>query len=324
MPIVKMTEMYDLKTSKDKIGVLGIHTPSSTIVSKRWQGLFMNYKFMRVLGCNVRVACASLLPADPLQVSVSEGAIAPQDIMNPILYRAVSNDSWNYFVGRLYNASAESRSIKYVDALPSGGTAQGAENAYYAMLGESGWKKAMPQAGFSMRRLVPIVHSVVDTYGNLDTTYGMLVEDMNNHPVSATGNTISYSSTEGQVLRGAAQPYPRIPCTRPDTGLDSANPTFAVNDIAKTYVACIVLPPGKLTEFYFRLAVEWYIEFSGLISLVDKLNYNQIAGVGSLVYARNFTFPDANAKDLVSENEKVTEESTVDSIDADLDLIMES
>lgn len=325
MPTVKMTEMYDLKTTVGKIGVLGVHTPTSSIVAKRWNGLFMNYKFFRVVGCNIRLACASLLPADPLQVSTSAGSVAPQDIMNPILYRAVSNDSWNYFVGRLYTISNESQSIKFINAIPGNGTEAAAENTYYAMLGEDGWKKAMPQSGFSMRRLRPFVHSVVDTYGNLDPGYGMQTADLNTHPYSDTGSSIGYAAGDAQVLRGKAVPYPRIPCTRPTTGSDSANPQFTVNDIAKTYVACIVLPPGKLTEFYFRLVVDWYIEFTGLTSLVDKFNYSQTAAVGSLFYARGYSFPSASsAKDLVTDSETVTEESTVDTIDADVELIMEN
>lgn len=326
MPVVKMTEMYDMKTSTGKVGVIGVHTPNSQIISKRWQGLFINYKYFRVLSCNIRVACASLLPADPLQVGVEAGSVAPQDMMNPILYRAVSNDSWNFMVGRLYGSSDETNSVKYVLANPaSSATAGGAENAYYAMLGESGWKKALPQSGFSMNGLKPLVHSVVNTYGNLDTIYGMTAEDLNTHPYANSGTSVAYNSTEGQVLRGKAFPYPRIACTRPDTGNNNVAPNWQINDIAKTYVACIVLPPGKLTEFYFRLIVDWYIEFSGITSLTDKLNYNQLAGQGSLYYATNYTFPSASKiSDLVTENEAVTEESTVDGIDTDLDLIMES
>lgn len=324
MPVVKMTEMYDMKTTTGKIGVVGVHTPSAAIVAKRWNGLFMNYKYFRVLGCNVRVACASLLPADPLQVKTDEGYIAPQDIMNPILYRAVSNDSWNYFVGRLYSYTTESQSIKFIDANPAT-TPEGAENAYYAMLGESGWKKAMPQSGFSMKNLKPLVHSVVDTYGNIDTNYGMEVDSLNSHPYASSATGVAYNSSDGQVLRGKPVPYPRIACTRPYTGSDAANPSFAVNEIAKTYVACIILPPGKLTEFYFRLAVEWYIEFTGLTSLVEKLTYPQVAGVGSLVYARNYSFePASKVEDVVGDAAKVSEESTVDALDADLDLIMEA
>lgn len=325
MPVVKMTEMYDMKTTTGKIGVIGVHTPNSNIISKRWNGLFINYKYFRVLSCNIRVACASLLPADPLQVGVEAGSVAPQDMMNPILYRAVSNESWNYMIGRLYDGSDSTNSIKYVLANPaSSATAGGAENAYYAMLGESGWKKALPQSGFSMRGLKPLVHTVVDTYGNIDTTYGMTSNDLDNHPYANNAYSVAYNSGEGQVLRGRAVPYPKIACTRPDTGSQTA-PTWQINDVAKTYVACIVLPPGKLTEFYFRLVIDWYIEFTGITSLIDKLNYNQLAASGSLVYATNYTFPSASKiSDLVTENETVTEESTVDSIDTDLDLIMES
>lgn len=324
MPIVKMTEMYDLKTTKDKIGVLGIHTPDANIVSKRWLGLYMNYKYMRVLGCSFRVACASLLPADPLQVSTEAGSVAPQDVMNPILYRAVSNDSWNYIVGRLYASSNESTSVNFVEA-NSSGSAAGAENVYYALLGDTGWKKALPQSGFSMSRLRPLVYNVVNTFGTMDTAYDTGTANLNDNPYSSNANGVAFSSGTATTFRGHAVPYPRIPATRPSTGSDTANPSFAPSPIAKTYVACIVLPPGKLTEFYFRLVVDWYVEFTGITSLVDKMSYAQSAGVGSLVYARNYTFPSAtSAKELVSDQETVTEESSVDSIDADVNLIMEN
>lgn len=322
MPTVKMTEVYDLKTTRDKIGILGIHTPDAITISKRWMGLFMNYKKFRVRSCNIRLACASLLPADPLQVGVEgPNAVAPQDLMNPILYRAMSNDVWNWFMGRLYSAFSGNRSIKFLDAFP-GGTAGGAENVYYAMLGESGWRKAMPQAGLQMKNLVPLVHQVVDTFGNMDIGFGNQGSELDNHPYVNASGTLGTDNTVPQVLKGRAMPYPSIACTDPNTGSDAANPSFVPQSINKTFVACLVLPPGKLTEFYFRLVVDWYIDFFELTSIVDKLNYQQVAGVGSLVYARNYSFESAKSASEVDES--ATNTNTVDTIGTDINLIMES
>ncbi|ADB24814.1 ORF9 [Chimpanzee stool associated circular ssDNA virus] len=87
---VKVSETYDLSTQTDKMGFVGIHTPEGKLVYNMWSGLFKNFRKFRYASCDVTMACASMLPADPLQIGVEAGDIAPQDMFNPILYKAVS------------------------------------------------------------------------------------------------------------------------------------------------------------------------------------------------------------------------------------------
>ena len=90
---VRISETYDLSTKLNKMGIVGIHTPRGALIDQMWPGLVLQHKKFRFVKCDVAMACASMLPADPLQIGVEAGAIAPQDMFNPILYKAVSNDS---------------------------------------------------------------------------------------------------------------------------------------------------------------------------------------------------------------------------------------
>ena len=107
---VKVSETYDLSTQTDKMGFVGIHTPEGKLVYNMWSGLFKNFRKFRYASCDVTMACASMLPADPLQIGVEAGDIAPQDMFNPILYKAVSNDSMSTLLNRLYVGKAASTS----------------------------------------------------------------------------------------------------------------------------------------------------------------------------------------------------------------------
>lgn len=329
---VRVSEMYDLCTTTDKIGLIGIHTPTTANLSRKWNGFLMNHKFMRVLSCDVKIACASYLPADPLQVSTEAGSIAPQDMMNPILYRAVSNDSFNFIIGRLYAADGtDTNSLKF-NSDPFSGSSASNYNAYYAMLSDDGWRKAMPQQGLSMRKLRPLVHEMVSTFGNMevsDSTDEWSEQDIVIRS-SANGATVNSGSIIGSsvnsFLRGKAKPFPRMPCTLASTGSDAANPSYAPLTIPKTYVACIVMPPAKLCPMYYRLIVTWYIEFSEPCSLLEKQNFNQMAGSGSLSYAIGYTFPEtAKSLDAAVEgtDDVVSNGSTLDTINVDPTLVMD-
>ena len=101
MVFVTVSETYDLSTKVGKMALLGIHTPQSKIIRQCYPGFLMQYKYVRFASCNVTMACASMLPADPLQIGTETGQISPSDMFNPILYRAVSNDSMSTLEGRL-------------------------------------------------------------------------------------------------------------------------------------------------------------------------------------------------------------------------------
>nr|WCR62170.1 MAG: capsid protein [Smacoviridae sp.] len=182
MVTVKVSETYDLSTKVGKMGIVGIHTPIGTLVERMWSGLVRQYDKFRFVSCDVAMACASMLPADPLQVGVEAGAIAPQDMFNPILYKAVSNDSMNTFLQFIQgcgfrtgnsdgmNINKDSivgvNSAVFKSSSDSDATEVDQMQMYYGLLSDpKGWRKSMPQQGLSMRGLKPLVYNVVNAYG---------------------------------------------------------------------------------------------------------------------------------------------------------------
>ncbi|QTZ20014.1 capsid protein [Porprismacovirus canid8] len=181
MVSVKVSETYDLSTKVNKMGIVGIHTPVGTLVERMWSGLVRQYGKFRFKSCDVAMACASMLPADPLQVGVEAGSIAPQDMFNPILYKAVSNDTMDTFLqyiqGKGFTTTVSSTGTNvnrgsiigvndetFTDV--DGTTAVDQFSMYYGLLSDPrGWRKAMPQEGLVMSNLKPLVYNVVNSYG---------------------------------------------------------------------------------------------------------------------------------------------------------------
>lgn len=181
MVTVRISETYDLSTKVGKMGIVGIHTPTGSLIDKMWPGLVLQHKKMRFVKCDVAMACASMLPADPLQIGVEAGSIAPQDMFNPILYKAVSNDSMSNILAYLMGAAAEP-ALDYpnvekgsiVDINESDFSDKGTDptvhydqfKMYYGLLADANnWRKAMPQSGLTMNNLYPLVYQVVHPYG---------------------------------------------------------------------------------------------------------------------------------------------------------------
>lgn len=184
MVSVKVSETYDLSTQVNKMGIVGIHTPVGTLVERMWSGLVRQYGKFRFKSCDVAMACASMLPADPLQVGVESGSIAPQDMFNPILYKAVSNASMDTFLqfiqgqASVLTSSASGKSVNRgsIIGVNDPSFKQDSSNVptpdidqfamYYGLLSDpNGWKKAMPQQGLVMSNLKPLVYNVVSSYG---------------------------------------------------------------------------------------------------------------------------------------------------------------
>ncbi len=211
--LCKVSETYDLSTQLNKMGLLAIHTPDLKLFAKHWGGAMMNHKKFRFVGCDVTMACASMLPADPLQIGTEAGDLAPQDMFNPILYKAVSNDSYNNLVNYLmlmyttFGSTLPSGSVRENSVLADNNTTF-AENSttnvdsfdmYYGLLSNtSGWKKAMPQAGLEMRGLYPIVYSLVSNLGN-----GQGIYANGNDSSVALVNGVSMAANEETVVRSS-------------------------------------------------------------------------------------------------------------------------
>jgi hypothetical protein len=220
---VKVSETYDLSTKPDKMGLLGIHTPDGELVYSMWKGLYQNFRKMRYASCDVAMACASMLPADPLQVGVEAGDIAPQDLFNPILYKACSNDSMSNLLNKIYagggvldggtwlnkNSVSAENTPEFVFS-PTQEVDQFA--MYYGLLSDtSGWKKAMPQAGLEMRGLVPITWSLLATQGQPSVS-GSLGYSSLYYPGDGDDSNdtkiISRSTLMGRYMRGSTRSMP--------------------------------------------------------------------------------------------------------------------
>ncbi|BBE29367.1 capsid protein [Simismacovirus malbas1] len=220
MVFVKIRETYDLSTKKDKMTMLGVHTPSMTWLVRQYQGFFMNCKKFRIDKCDIACACASTLPADPLQIGISETDIAPQDMFNPILYRAVSNVSYDTLNSRLY-------SLGYFGTTTTGGSVDQAQEAfsgvdnfalYYSILARpDGFRTASPQAGFEMRGLTPLVwEQLYSEQAPYSTDLSVMSDPDNNVAINrpgAPGMTVSGSvyTRIPTSVRGSARPYPALP-----------------------------------------------------------------------------------------------------------------
>lgn len=329
MPSVMIRETYDLSTTANRMGLIAVHTPSMTLLRQLYPGLVLQYKKVRCDRCDVALASASLLPADPLQVGTEVGDIAPQDLFNPILYRAVSTDSFNTIVARV-NAFSD---FSTTGSLGVPGTVGndpftglsdlGSEDVYYSLLSESGWKKAMPQSGLTMTNLVPLVYALVNTFGNFN-----MVNSPNSLnkilTVSNTGNT--NLSEIGRTFRGPAMPMPSVPTLASLTGetatvagssaSDWAIPVGTLSEIPKTYVSMFVLPPSKLHKLYFRMSIVWTVTFSDLCSTIERGQLSNMIDAGAVTYGRQYDIPD--------DSKMTVHESTVDTQNVDAKMIMQS
>lgn len=327
-----VSEMYDLRTVKDKIGVIGIHTPSMGLIARSWKGMLDNHKYIKLRSCSVRIACASHQPVDPLQIGDQTNQISPQDMMNPILFRACTNDGWNVILNRVYGNGTDRNSIRYFSDAFTGITTTGQqENIYYALLASPEWKKAMPQVGLDMDGLKPFVYTVVNTYGNRgNETFSMTADgnlgtvlasnSQGNAQVPGTGNT-------PLTFRGSPVPYPAIPCTAPgsQSSDESDFPVLTPGFIPKSYVACILMPPSKNQIMYYRLLITWYFDFIKPVPVYDKYVAADVIPIGNVVHATSYTL---GAKDIMPPANEVIdgdlkEGATLDTVDAPLNLVLQ-
>lgn len=323
---VSISETFDLKTRVGSLGLIGIHTPNSQYIDYMYDGLRKNHKFLKLLKCDIVFTCASTLPADPLQVGETANKIAPQDMFNPILYKAVTNESFETIVNRMYglNDFQSNASVASVQGATSG-TSATAQAVYYGLLAQDGWRKAMVQEGFTMRDVRPLCHSIVSSFGN--TIMLTSASSLNQIPtVNAAGDTVTNTSFGGTVFRGPAMPMPRIPCSRGISVTDAyqSDSQAIVHNatalIPKTYVACIVVPPAVLNVMYFRMRVTWTIQFQEVIPSTLQAPFAYTQGVGLGTHYSNYQIDPDEAKNVEEKFEKL--DSVVDFDGTDAESIM--
>lgn len=321
---VKITETYDMRTTTNKLGLVGIHTPQATLLQKLYPGLMKNFKFMRLIKCDVVGACASVLPADPLQIGVTSGTVAPEDMFNPILYTAVSNESFDTLVARVRALTGIS-ALGSVDAgnMVPNASADSNFKAYYALLSENGrFRKAMPQSGFKITGLIPLAHTVISTFGNVgpigNTTVLHLEDDSDveipgvDLEVPTVDGNMSASTSSEIFYRGKAIKMPKIPL---HVGMEDGNESPP--NIPKTHVLMLALPPARLHEFYYRMRVTWTIRFENVVSTIEASTWDNLLSIGSSSRGSNYSYSS-------SKTEMENNEDMISSDGVEINKIMES
>ncbi|QDH43739.2 capsid protein [Lynx rufus smacovirus 1] len=357
MPTVRISETYDLSTKIGKMGIVGIHTPTGSLIDRKYPGLILNYKKFRFVKCDVALACASMLPADPLQIGVSAGDIAPQDMFNPILYKAVSNGSVNNFLQWL-QASAQSLTPgegtdlnqgSVVDINDATFTSSNGEisqfDLYYALLSNSGgWRKAMPQAGLMMSGLRPLVFEMVSQYGMNSNpgyqsgdflggddytkmfTIGSGAPGAPTSDVNPSGSGVSRNTVIGNVnLRGRSMPMPPID-------------TVAFTQPAGTIIDARIVPQssapvnsnlGQVPPAYVGLIVlpparlnqlYYRLKITWTVEFTGLRSYQEIQGWDYLSYTGQVAYGTDYATQSAS---FASLASMVDAQDADIEKVME-
>lgn len=318
MVFVKVRETYDLHTLQSKMTVIGVHTPSSGIIKRNYPGLLMNCKMYRPVHCDIRLACASMLPLDPLGVGITEGDVAPEDVFNPILYKAVSNKSMSQIEQYINRANDAGWTVRG-DSLDStaDGVMPGGDDfdLYYGLLSNThDWKHASPQAGLSMSKVSPLVYEVLYNLGDNR-------EDNSTNASAAPGiNPNGNLETMSQIFfKGKAHPMPLMNCTVPTGTVGSAVgavlpgfPGSAVASVSnaqigvpapKVMCACICIPPSRLHQLFYRMVVEWTLEFVGLRPLSEIATFAGVAAIGAVQHVQDYDFGDS--KMLVEDTDLV-------------------
>lgn len=336
MVTVRITELYDLNTVKNKMGLIAIHTPGFKQIARLYPGFLLNYNKMKAVSCDIAVACASMLPADPLQVGTDTGEIAPQDLFNPILYKACTNDSYNTVVNRIYSMSdpISGNSLATPGTVGNdpwtGSTYSNSTDIYYALLSEDGWRKAMPQSGFSMKGLRPLVYQVLNTFGN--TRFPASGGGVGGAGATDSAGLNTVVSNLAVSFRGSAQPMPAVPTTlfrnTQTIGESSEHPfdVFQMDNpgIPKTFVACICTPPSMLHVLYYRLRITWTLEFFEPITMNEKATLGTLNNNGVHLHEDLTYVPDSSkTADYLAPVDLPTQDDLVDTQDAQITKILE-
>lgn len=334
MVFVKVRETYDLHTVKNKMTVIGIHTPKPDIIKRNYPGLLMQCRAYRPHHADIRVACASLMPLDPQGVGLDDGDVAPEDVFNPILYKAMSNKGMSQLEARI-NALRTTGSGLDVDGnsamveVDSFTAISDEFNVYYGLLADThGWKHAMPQSGLQMNDLRPLVYEMVYNVGDM----------VDSVPVGSGIPAFSYPAADGSALNigvqsilGKSKEMPFINCTaysRAANGSDGvAEPGFkpgfplqCEQDVPyiPVMVAAIIVPPSRLHELFYRMVVEWTIEFSSIRSLGEITNFTGIANIGQNTHFQNYSY--AAAKEAITGSPDTILEQDVCMVAANVDI----
>lgn len=346
MVTVSISETYDLSTKVNKMTVIGIHTPKKELIQKTYPGLCMNCRYFRVKSVDVTLATAQQLPLGVDQIGLDTDKIRPQDMMNPILYKATSNDSFSTLEARLhgllYQTSLGSAQLQpplkgdMAFAEDENATLLSDEhNVYYSLLSNrDGWKMSPVQNGVRMKGLVPLVFEKWYTAGE-------------NYSAGASGGDLEVVLTDSITdgvrsttpvpvqtvgMRGRPHPMPKINTTyvTASSGTDPTkvktngmgdglprNYQIQMPDIPPVMLGCIILPPATATSgiIYYRMVTRAYIEFTDVRPVTEITSFSDM----DVYYSGSVYHSDYN------EQSKMMDATTnmVDVKNAEIEKIME-
>lgn len=311
MVMVSVSETYDLHTEVDKMTVIGIHTPTKELIQKTYPGLCMNSKYFRIDHVDFMLSTAQTLPLGVDQIGLDQNKIHPQDMMNPILYKAVSNDSWSTLEARLMGMDVQrvGFNLKGSMALVNDESVTGLADehgVYYSLLANrDGFKTAHPQQGLTMKGLVPLVFDAWYSHGenvDHDTNSAMgIIEDNQ-------GNLLP-GSIPARSFRGRPHPMPKMNTTyltdlmnstpgasggKLDNGMGDGTPLnsqIRMPNIDPIMLGCVVLPPVSATTgiIYYRMVCRAFIEFSEVRPIQEIASFAQMnSNYASLVYHTDY------------------------------------
>lgn len=347
MVTVSISETYDLSTKVNKMTLIGIHTPTKELIQKTYPGLCMNFKYFQVKSVDVALATAQTLPLGVDQIGLDQTKIHPQDMMNPILYKATSNDSWSVLEARIMGYV--NQSTGGVDGLHTELNGNMAftdkdnltpiadeHNVYYSLLSNrDGFKMAGVREGVRMKGLVPLVFDKWFTHGeNVGYLAGAQEDVAYGIEQSSSGN-YQRGGIKARGMRGAPHRMPRINTTYltgigasdgaeggqwAHNGMGDGSPTniqIQMPEIPPVMLGAIILPPATADNgiIYYRMVTRAWIEFTDARPITEITSFAQMDSLYSgYVYHSDY-----------NEQAKVMDATTdmVDVKNADIEKIME-
>lgn len=345
MVMVSLSETYDLHTVKDKMTLIGVHTPTKELIQKTYPGLCMNAKYCRIVKTDVVISSInSTVAVTPDMLGSTTDDIAPEDVLNPILYKAVSNDSWSTLEARLQGILQQNATVGAPTPTLAGSQAFSENDfvtgltdefgVYYSLLSNrDGFKIAPIQQGLEMRGLVPLVFEKYYTHGENyqntgDTAPGIM------ESIVGGESALNLSALPIRGMRGRAHPMPRFNTTYltglGTSGSDTAgtntqysgmgdgfphNTQIQMPDVPPVMLAAIVMPPSRRTTLWFRMVCRTWISFEEVRPIQEITSFTQMSSVyAPLVYHSDY-----------NEQSKAMDHTTdmVDTKNAEIQKIME-
>lgn len=268
------TETYDLKTVAGKMGIIGVHTPTSNALKKMFKGFFEQYKKVKINSVDIAGVCASAQSLTPGEIGLTEGLTDPRDVLNPILFKACTGENLNLLLDRIYGSTgSDFGSMHRIETADSDDI-----NAYYTMLADDSFRKFHPQGGVRVSDLKPFVHHVTTTQpfkwqNGPDTSSSQLGSTPN--PVIGGAYAKGFGGSDGTsnaspsvFVSSGLEPMPWLETTYEGTITDiSTQPesttlaTVLAASIPKCYCGVFILPPCILQPLYFRWSFMWHISF---------------------------------------------------------------